>query len=103
MAVHFLKSQSTTADGSCGMAITVPIPYCPLELFEWLRLSFEQNTRRTRRYAAVVLDEKTLFSERPPQLIDFHEASLVISYQRPSQEKVIRISVEESFHSCANP
>jgi hypothetical protein len=48
-------------------------------------------------------DEKTLFSERPPQLIDFHDDSLVISYERPPQEKVIRISIEESFHSCANP
>jgi hypothetical protein len=48
-------------------------------------------------------DEKTLFSERPPRLIDFHKASLVISYERPSQEKVIRISIEELFQSCANP
>ena len=44
-------------------------------------------------------DEKALFSERPPQLIDFHDHNLAVSYKRPTQEKVIRISIEESFHA----
>jgi len=44
-------------------------------------------------------DEKILFSERPPQLIDFHDHNLAVSYKRPAQEKVIRISIEESFHA----
>lgn len=43
-------------------------------------------------------DRAVLFSEHPPRLIDFHDRELVIHYRRPMREKIIRISVEESFH-----
>lgn len=43
-------------------------------------------------------DRTVLFSEHPPQLIDFHDRELTIHYRRPMREKVIRVSVEESFH-----
>lgn len=43
-------------------------------------------------------DRTVLFSEHPPRLIDFHDSELVIHYRRPMREKLIRVSVEESFH-----
>ncbi len=45
-------------------------------------------------------DRTALFSEHPPRLIDFHDRELVIQYRRPMREKLIRVSVEESFQPC---
>jgi hypothetical protein len=42
-------------------------------------------------------DRTVLFSERPPRLVDFHDRELVLRYRRPMREKLIRVSVEESF------
>ncbi len=43
-------------------------------------------------------DQTVLFSDHPPRLIDFHDRELAIHYRRPMREKIIRVSVEESFH-----
>lgn len=42
-------------------------------------------------------NQAVLFSEHPPRLMDFHDPELVLHYRRPMREKLIRVSVEESF------
>jgi hypothetical protein len=42
-------------------------------------------------------DEDQLFSDHPPRIIDFLDESLVLRYERPALQKVIRIRVEESL------
>lgn len=43
--------------------------------------------------------EEQLFSDRPPRVIDFLDADLVLRYQRAALRKVIRIRVEESLEA----
>lgn len=44
--------------------------------------------------------EETLFSDYPPRLEDYWNDKLVIEYERPAREKVIRISLRESYEMC---
>jgi hypothetical protein len=41
--------------------------------------------------------EEQLFSDRPPRVIDFLDADLVLSYKRKPLRKVIRVRIEESL------
>jgi hypothetical protein len=42
-------------------------------------------------------NEDQLFSDHPPRVIDFLDESLVLRYERPALQKVIRIRIEESL------
>jgi hypothetical protein len=42
-------------------------------------------------------NEDQLFSDHPPRVTDFLDGSLVLRYERPALQKVIRIRVEESL------
>jgi hypothetical protein len=41
--------------------------------------------------------DEVLFSEYPPLLLDYQYQKLVIEYERPAREKVIRLSLHESY------
>ncbi len=41
--------------------------------------------------------EETLFSDYPPRLLDYQNKKLVLEYERAAREKVIRISLRESY------
>jgi hypothetical protein len=41
--------------------------------------------------------EEQLFSDHPPQVVDFLEESLVFRYERPALRKMIRVCIEESL------
>lgn len=41
--------------------------------------------------------ESVLFSARPPLVADYQEESLVFEYQRPARQRVLRITLEESY------
>jgi hypothetical protein len=43
--------------------------------------------------------EEILFCDYPPQLLDYHCKKLVVEYERPAREKVIRVSLRESFET----
>lgn len=42
-------------------------------------------------------NEDQLFSDHPPRVVDFLDESLVLRYERPALQKVIRVRVEESL------
>jgi hypothetical protein len=42
-------------------------------------------------------DEEQLFSDRPPQITDFLDDSMILRYERTALRKVIRIRIEESL------
>jgi hypothetical protein len=43
--------------------------------------------------------ESTLFSDRPPAVMDFCEDNLILQWRRPARRKVIRIAVSDSFET----
>jgi hypothetical protein len=43
--------------------------------------------------------EEQLFSDRPPRVMDFLDADLILRYERTALRKVIRIRVEESLEA----
>ncbi|MBB5342291.1 hypothetical protein [Tunturibacter empetritectus] len=47
--------------------------------------------------ASWFFDEEQLFSDRPPQVKDFLDSGMILSYERTALRKVIRIRVEESL------
>jgi hypothetical protein len=47
--------------------------------------------------ASWFFDEEQLFSDRPPQVMDFFDSDMILRYERTALRKVIRIRVEESL------
>lgn len=113
-------SASFERDNGCAWSLSYGSPYMEVACYRgrwFLRDGYHRAYRFLKRgifaVPAVVIEaetlevlgaaqpwffsEETLFSAHPPKLLDFQNKRLVLEYDRPAWEKVIRLTLCESY------